>query len=146
MNVAIASDNGRNQGIGFAIPSNAARRIFDKLASEGQVPRGFLGVVLRDLEGQRLPELGKQDGGGVVIDRVEAETPARRAGLRPGDIVVRFNNEALARFDAIRHLQQLVSGMDPGSEATLEILRGGERQRITVILGNDQPICRDNNT
>ena len=134
VNVALASENGRNGGIGFAIPSNAARKILDKLISEGRVPRGFLGVEPTEL-GDRFRELGKQDVGGALINKVLDGTPAFRAGLRRDDIVVRVNNEPLARTDAEKHLRRLIASIDPGTQATLEVLRAGQRLRINVQLG-----------
>jgi len=135
VNVAIASDNGRNQGIGFAIPSNTARRIFEKLASEGEVARGYLGIALEDLTGPRVKLLGASDGGGVVVTQALPNQAASKAGLRQGDVIVRVNNDPLLRGEPGRHLRQLIAEMDPGTEVSLEILRSGDRSRITVTVG-----------
>src|SRR5262249_54803592 len=71
INVAIASDNGGNQGIGFAIPSNTAREIFTHLVDKGEVVRGYLGVALRDLSRPEARELGVTETGGVLVAQVE---------------------------------------------------------------------------
>jgi S1-C subfamily serine protease len=134
VNVALASDNGRNQGIGFAIPSNAARKIFDRLVTEGKIPHGFLGISLPRDDQPPQVELGKQDVGGAVIERVQPNTPAGKSGLRDGDIVVRFNNEVLARNEPCKHLKQMISSIEPGTKVTLVVLRGGQRLEIEAVL------------
>jgi S1-C subfamily serine protease len=135
INVAIASDNGRNQGIGFAIPSNTARNIFDKLATEGEVPRGYLGIALDDLTGPRVKELALEDGGGVLVTKVMPNQPASKAGLQGGDIIVRFNDDLFARNQPGRQLRQLISEVEPGTEVRLEVLREGQRLRLPVTVG-----------
>ncbi|GEM_PF-3377370 len=134
INVAIASDNGGNQGIGFAIPSNMTKKIVDQLIEKGEVPRGYLGIGLEELTGPKAKALGITDGG-VVITRIVPGEPAQLAGLQNGDVIVRINNEALSQFQPIRHLRQLIVDVMPDSEATLEIVRNGQRQTVKVKVG-----------
>ncbi len=135
VNVAIATDNGRNQGIGFAIPSNDAHKIMDKLLQQGEVPRGYLGIALEDATGPRLKELDRTDGGGVVVVQVLPDQAAVKAGLLPADMIVRFENEILSRIEPGRHLRQLVAQVEPGTDVKLEIIRGGERMTVTATVG-----------
>ena len=135
VNVAIATDNGRNQGIGFAIPSNDAHKIMDKLLQQGEVPRGYLGIALEDATGPRLKELDRTDGGGVVVVQVLPDQAAVKAGLLPADMIVRFENEILSRIEPGRHFAQLVAQVEPGTDVKLEIIRGGERMTVTATVG-----------
>ncbi len=135
INVAIASDNGGNQGIGFAIPSNVAKKIFEQLVQQGEVARGYLGIGLEEVVGARAKEMGIADQGGVLVAQVLANQAAAKAGLKVGDIIVRFNKEVLERHYPVRHLRQLIVDTDPGATIALEILRDGETHTIQVQVG-----------
>jgi len=134
INVAIVTDNGGNQGLGFAIPSNTAKKITEQLLTNGQVPRGYLGIAMEELPGPQAKAL-KIDDGGVIVKEVVKGEAAGKAGLRNGDIILKVNKDALSRLQPIRHFRQLVVDLEPGSEVTLEILRGEERQHIAVKIG-----------
>ncbi|HZZ81905.1 MAG TPA: trypsin-like peptidase domain-containing protein [Gemmataceae bacterium] len=134
INVAIASDNGLNQGIGFAIPSNTAKKIAEQLLIKGEVPRGYLGIAMEELPAQRAKAL-KLDDGGIVVKDVEKGQAAAKAGLQSGDIIIRVNKDALNRTQPIRHFRQLVVDLEPGATATLEALRGDERRQFEVTVG-----------
>ncbi|MBI3821828.1 MAG: trypsin-like peptidase domain-containing protein [Planctomycetes bacterium] len=134
INAMIASDTGRAQGIGFAIPSNTARRVAEHLLTNGEVPRGFLGIFMEEVPPPDAKKL-KIDGGAVAIKRVERGSAAEKAGLLKDDLILRINKEPLERLKAMRHLRQLVSDLDPGTEISIEILRGDERRQITLTLG-----------
>lgn len=135
INVAIASDNGGNQGIGFAIPSNTAKKIFDQLVAQGEVPRGYLGIALEEIAGPRAKELGLGEQGGVLITQVIPDQAGEKAGLRTGDVILRFNNEALLQGQPVRHLRQLIVDTEPETQVSLEILRGGKKQNVPVKVG-----------
>ena len=139
INVAIASDNGGNQGIGFAIPSNTAKKIFEQLLTQGEVLRGYLGIGLDEVPGDKAKALGLGDQGGVRITLVQPDQPAARAGLHVGDVITRFNNEAFASDQAVRHFRQLISDTDPSGEVSLEILRNGQKQNFQVKVGKRPP-------
>jgi S1-C subfamily serine protease len=136
INVAIASDNGGNQGIGFAIPSNTVKKICEQLLTKGEVPRGYLGIAMDELPALRIKSL-KLDGGAILVKEVLPGEAASRAGLQRGDIILRINKHALSRVQPIRHFRQLVVDLEPGSGAELEILRADERERrhITLTVG-----------
>ncbi len=139
INVAIASDNGASQGIGFAIPSNTARKIFQQLAAEGEVVRGYIGVALMDLPPPKARALGLDDAGAVLVTEVVLDHPARQAGIQAGDIVLRFNNDELARLEPMRHLRQRILETAPGRLINLEILRGDQRLTVAVQVGRRPP-------
>jgi serine protease Do len=134
INAMIASETGGNQGIGFAIPSNTAKKIADLLLTKGEVPRGFLGIIMEELGGPEAKAL-KIDDGGVIVKKVVAGEAADKAGIKQGDIIVRVNKETLQRFKPMRHLRQLVADLDPGTEISIEIVRDEERRQITLTLG-----------
>jgi len=135
INVAIASETGGNQGIGFAIPSNTARRIFEQLVGQGEVIRGYLGAGLEELDGAESKTLGLVDQGGVRITQVLPQQAAANAGLRKGDVIVRFKNEPLDPQHALRQLRQWILQVDPETEVPVEILRDGTHQTINVRMG-----------
>ena len=117
-----------------AIPSNTAKKIARQLIEHGEVPRGFLGIALKELDGPDAKTLGLADGGVVVRNVVPGE-PAHQAGMKAGDVVVRVNQEPLSVQQPVRHFRQLIVDVAPDSEVTLEILRGGHRQSLKVKVG-----------
>jgi S1-C subfamily serine protease len=135
INVAIASETGSSQGIGFAIPSNTARKIFEQLVGQGEVIRGYLGVALEELTGPELKTLGLADSGGVRIAKVLPKQAAANAGLQAGDIIVRFKNETLDPHQALRQLRQWILRADPEAQVAVEIIRSGTHQMIQVQMG-----------
>jgi S1-C subfamily serine protease len=135
INVAIASDeHGRGQGIGFAIPSNTVKKIADELLAKGEVRRGYLGVALDDVPGPLARTL-KIDDGAVLLKDVLPKQPASAAGLMAGDIVVGVNNERLSRQQPTRHFRQLIVDLEPGSQASFEIVRDQQHRSIDVTIG-----------
>jgi serine protease Do len=91
INTAIFSQSGGNMGIGFAVPSNMARSILEQLVQSGKVVRGWLGVSIQDLSPDLAGQFGLSETRGVLVSDVLAESPAKRAGLERGDIVVEFD-------------------------------------------------------
>jgi serine protease Do len=134
INVAIASDNGGNQGIGFAIPSNTARRISEQLLADGEVQRGYLGIGLEELPAARARAL-KLDEGAVLVKEVVAGEAGDLAGLQGGDIILGVGRETLHRQQASRHLRQIIVDTEPGTQVTLHILRGNGRRELPVTIG-----------
>ena len=134
INAMIASDTGGNQGIGFAIPSNTAKRIAELLLTTGEVARGFLGVTMDELPAPQAKALNIDDGA-IIVRTVLTKGPADKAGIKPGDIIVRINKETLQMQKPMRHLRQIVGDLDPGTAITMEIIRGEERQQMTLTLG-----------
>ena len=121
INTWIISRTGGYQGIGFAVPINMARFVMDRLTHEGKVTRGFLGVrpqllTLNLAKAFHLPD----DSSGVMVGEVEPNTPADKAGVKNGDVIVEINGK---KMTDPRSLVLFVSQMSPGSRVTLRILR-----------------------
>lgn len=135
INVAIASDNGANQGIGFAIPSNTVKKVFEQLVEHGEVPRGYIGVALGDLTRAQAEELGLKKHGGVLVAQVLPNQPAARAGMKVGDVIVRYNGEPLGPVLPNRHLRGLIVDTEVGRAVPVEVLRDGRRETLTLRIG-----------
>jgi len=126
--------NPSGQGIGFAIPINLARHVADQLVAHGEVKRSGLGVELADL----TPELAEGFGldarqQGVLISRVFADTPADRAGLKRGDVIVEFNGQSVSEMQKFR---LKVADTAVGSKVHLAVVRDGKRLAMPVTLAD----------
>jgi serine protease Do len=132
VNTAIASRTGLSAGYGFAVPVELARRVADDLIRYGRVRRPILGVSIADVfpedaEVYRLPSVA-----GVLIQGFSGvDSPAQRAGLRQGDVVVAVNGQPVQR---VNELQRVIRTQQPGETVTLEAIRGGRRQQFRVQL------------
>ena len=135
INTAIASNSGGNEGIGFSIPSNLARHVFDQLLTYGRVRRGYLGVELDnnfDLTAARRLGLSRVAGARVTrVYRMNRPTPAAVAGIRPDDIIMTFNGVPVADEN---HLINLVSLAEIGRAVEIEVYRAGRRQSLKLTL------------
>ncbi|HYF08492.1 MAG TPA: DegQ family serine endoprotease [Acetobacteraceae bacterium] len=132
VNTAIFSPSGGNIGIGFAVPSNLVRRIVEDLRTQGRVERGWLGVSLQPLDPELARALGLPQAQGALIRGVEPGSPAARAGLRAGDVVVALDGRPV---EDPRELAGVVAQARPGREVALTVLRDGQRREQTVALG-----------
>ncbi|MEX2188525.1 MAG: DegQ family serine endoprotease [Pirellulales bacterium] len=135
INTAISSRSGGYQGVGFAIPIDIARFVSDQLVKNGTVKRAYLGAAIQPL----MPDLAKEfhvdANRGALVSKVMPESPAEKAGLKRGDVVVRFGDQAIVSPS------QLVSEVEQtptGQTRTLEFIRDGKPQRIDVTL-REQP-------
>jgi Do/DeqQ family serine protease len=123
INTAIFSQSGGYQGIGFAVPSSLAREVVDELIAFGEVRRGSIGYVeLAPLTTRVAGELGAPDADGLLVTRLRRDSPAYAAGLRPGDIVVRFDGTPVDRSTT---LSRLVQDAEVGSTVTMTVVRDG---------------------
>jgi len=126
--------NTQGQGIGFAIPINLARKISAQLQSEGQVVRGYLGMVPRELDDATREALGLDlDVKGVFVDMVQENTPAEKGGLKDGDVITKVNGKPVDDPSAFRFM---IAELKPGTEIKLDILRDGDEKKLTFTLGN----------
>jgi len=139
INFAIVSDTGLNQGIGFAIPSNTVKEVFRQLKEKGEVERGFLGAVLQDLDINEAKGLGLQRAGAVLVRTTEVDKPAWSAGLRAGDIIVKYNGEALGASNPRRQLWQLIMDTKVGTQIPLVVVRDDTWSTKTVTIGKRPP-------
>jgi serine protease Do len=131
MTTAIVSPSGGSVGIGFAIPSEIIRPIVAELRAKGHIDRGWLGVALRDTdETSSGPSSGPSSG--IVIAVVERNSPALRAGLRAGDVVIAVNGDPV---DSSRALIRAVAAVPPGNNVRLRVRRQGRELDIPVTVG-----------
>jgi Do/DeqQ family serine protease len=133
INTAIASKSGGYAGIGFAIPTNMARPIMEMLIKDGKVSRGYLGVSIGTATPviAREEKLGAQHG--ALIARVEADSPASRAGLTAGDVVTGINGAEIRTGYVLRNTIAMIK---PGSTVDLEVVhRDGNKATIKAKLG-----------
>jgi len=136
INTAIAGSSG-NIGIGFAIPINMAKHVYDQLIKGGTVERGFLGVSVEDLTPETAPFFGlKEDVKGVLIPEVTEGSAADKAGLKHNDVVLELNGKPAESRDAFRNQ---IAMLEPGSQIDLVVWRDGKRQTLTVKLGKRPP-------
>jgi Do/DeqQ family serine protease len=119
------------QGIGFAIPINLARQVAEQLIATGEVTRGWLGVSIQPLDPALAESYGLQKVVGAVVTKVLLDTPAERAGLQRGDVLLTFAGKAVR---GVRELQLLVASAPIGKGVPVEILRDGRRLVLTVVI------------
>jgi Do/DeqQ family serine protease len=132
VNTAIFSQSGGYQGIGFAIPSNLARRVVSDFLTYGEVRRGSMGYVeYGPLTTQQAADLGARDGRGLYVGRMRRDSAAYEGGLRPGDIIITFNGTAVNDSGL---LSRLIQDAAIGSTAAIEILRDGRRMQLKVSM------------
>lgn len=129
MNTAIVR---QANGIGFAVPVNLVKDVVERLATEGKVSRGWLGVGIQPLTPELARGMGLDTEEGAVVSQVFPGGPADDAGLRVGDVVVSFQGSPVE--DAGR-LTRLVGAEKPGARAQVVVLRGGDRKELSVTLG-----------
>jgi serine protease Do len=127
INTAIVAEG---QGLGFAIPINLAKWVADQLMAKGRVVRGWLGVVIQEITPEIAETIGVKEG--ILISQVAPGSPAEKAGLKVGDIIVAIDGEKVRE---VRELQFRVMKTPPGTEITLTIIRGGKEQSIKAKVG-----------
>jgi S1-C subfamily serine protease len=131
INVAYIPPEGGAVAIGFAIPAPTARTVVDDLLKDGKAEHAYLGVELRPLTPDIVSQLNVSVDAGAVVSAVVRSSPADRAGVRPGDIVVRIADRDVREVeDAFAELRE----HRPGERVELELLRDGKRQTVTVTL------------
>lgn len=131
INSQILSPTGGNIGIGFAIPTNMARSVAEQLIKGGKVRRGRLGVSIQPVTSDIAASLGMQDVRGVIVNSVEQGSPAERAGLKQGDVILKFNGADINDGNSLRNM---VASAGPGAEAKLTVLREGREQQVGATL------------
>ena len=132
INTAIFSRSGGYMGIGFAIPINLAKQIADQLIEKGEVTRGYLGIVIQALTAELAESFGVEQTQGILVAQVSKDSPAERAGIRQGDIIVAYRGKPVRDVGGFRNL---VSLTEPGNRENLTIRRNGEEKNLTVVIG-----------
>ncbi|MDX9752956.1 MAG: DegQ family serine endoprotease [bacterium] len=132
INTAIFSRSGGYMGIGFAIPIDMAKKIMDQLKETGTVTRGFIGIFIQDITPQMAKSLELSNPDGILVSDVEKDSPAEKAGLKPGDIITHLNGQEVNRSAAFRNEVAL---MAPETVIKLTIVRDRKEQAIDLKLG-----------
>lgn len=143
INTAIVSRSGGYMGIGFAIPSNLARNIMNQIIDKGSVTRGFLGVSLQPVDKDIAEAFNLPKPEGALISEIVKDSPAEKAGLKQGDIILEYNGIAVKSLHTFRNE---ISLMNPGSTVHLKVNRKGETLPITVSLGTANSVLNVGNT
>ena len=132
INSQIYSRSGGYQGLSFAIPINVALKVKDQIVSSGRVSHARLGVSVQELNQALAESFGLKRAEGALVSTVQPGSAAERAGLQPGDVIVKFDGKPIG---AAGELSALVGQAAPGDKAKLEILRKGETRELSATLG-----------
>ena len=132
INSAIVSQSGGFQGIGFAIPVNLARKIMNDIITNGKVVRGWLGVYIQNITPELAKALDLNSTKGVLVSKVQKDSPAEKAGMKEEDVILSFNGKALNNAS---ELSTWVASSSPGQDITLAVLRDGKEMSVKVNLG-----------
>jgi Do/DeqQ family serine protease len=136
INTVIYSRSGGNQGIGFAIPIDQATEVMNKLIEGKPIIRGYLGIMMQPLNKEIRGYIDYKEGDGVYVRAVVRGSPAQKAGLLPGDVIIKINNTVITDE---RMALRLVSGLIPGKNYPLEIFRKGEYLSFIVTPSERKP-------
>ncbi len=131
INSAIFSRSGGYMGIGFAIPINMAKAVKDQLIKNGKVVRGWLGVVIQEIDEDLAKSFGLKKTEGVLISEVAENSPAKKAGLKSGDIILEMNGHKV--YD-IGELRNKIALTPPGTKVNFLILREDKKKKVTVTI------------
>ncbi len=132
INTAILSQSGGSIGIGFAIPVSIAKQVMEQLIATGAVTRGWVGVELQEITPELAESFKLSTTAGVLVAGVQRGSPADRAGVKPGDIVVSVDGKPARDPDSMRNL---IIALAPGRQATLELRRGQSNLDLRVNVG-----------
>jgi len=132
INTAIASRSGGYQGIGFAIPSNSVKLIMADLIKEGKVRRGLLGVNIQNLTESLAKSFDRESSDGALVSQVMPGSAAEKAGVRSGDIIVKFNGKVVK---GASELKNMVGKVKPSTETTLTVFRDGKTIKFNTKIG-----------
>ncbi len=132
INSQIYSRSGGFMGISFSIPIDEAMRIADQLRATGSVTRGRIGVQIAPVDKEVAESLGLAAEQGALVRSVEANAPADKAGIQPGDIITKFNGKNIERTS---DLPRLVGETKPGTTVSVTLLRNGSSKNVSVVIG-----------
>ena len=135
VNTAIYGNSGGNMGIGFAIPINQARSVMKTLIADGKVVRGYLGVSIQEVNPELAAAMNLAADQKVLVAGVGSDTPAAKAGLKQGDVILSFRGEHMPSVNALRYA---VANVKPGETVPVEVLRDGKKVTLSVKI-TEQP-------
>lgn len=133
INSQIYSRSGGSIGLSFAIPASVAVGVIEQLKDHGKVQRGWLGVAIQDVNKRLAESLQLGTPQGALISAVEPGSPADKGGIKPGDVIVRFDGQIIVDSGDLPHV---VGMMAPGENAKVEIYREGKRKKLTMKVGS----------
>jgi len=137
INTAIYSETGGYQGVGFAVPANLAKKVVEQLVSKGRVARGSIGITqIRPVDEETAIALGLKEATGALVYEILRGSPADRAGMEPGDVVVAVDGEAIP--DAARFRRKLAAA-EIGSTLRVTAMRNGKKREIKVPVQEAEP-------
>jgi len=144
INTAIFSKSGGYMGIGFAIPINLAQDIANQLMSDGEVTRGHIGILIQELSPELAKSFDLDKGEGILVAQVMDDSPAAKAGMKQGDIIISFRDTPVSSAGALRNLVALSS---PESKASITVMRDGKKIMLNVTIGklsqHEEPVLSD---
>lgn len=130
MNSAIASKTGMFSGLGFAIPVDMVTNVADQLIKNGRVSRGYLGILIRDLDA-KMAKTFNYNGKGVLVESPIEGGPGAKAGLKDGDIIVQLDGHAISSGEELR---RYVAGVKPGGKIDAKIFRDGKTLDLPLVV------------
>lgn len=146
INSQIFTRSGGFMGLSFAIPINVAMDVADQLREDGQVDRGWLGVMIQPVSRDLAESFGMENAVGALVADLDPEGPAAEGGLQAGDVIIGVNGEEVDRSST---LPRLIGRVAPGSDVSLTVIRDGEEIEESVELGNwpdsEQSVSNDSN-
>jgi serine protease Do len=135
INTAIFSQTGGNIGIGFAIPTNSVKDLLPQLKEKGRVVRGYLGTTVQKITPEIANSLGLKENGGALVADVVQGSPAEKAGIKTGDIIVEFDRKAIKDSS---DLPPVVARITPGMTVQLKVMREGKQVSLPITVGELQ--------
>jgi serine protease Do len=136
VNTAIFSPSGGSVGIGFAIPADTVKTVVAQLKDKGSVTRGWIGVQIQTVTAEIAESLGLKETQGALVAEPQANSPAMKAGIVAGDVIIAVNGDAVK--DA-RDLAKKIGAAAPGASVKLTVIRGGAEKTLTLTLGELPP-------
>jgi len=132
INSVIATSIGQFAGVGLAIPINMVKAVLPTLTSGGKIVRGFLGIGIQELTSDLAQQFGANTINGALVSDISKGGPADKAGLKPGDIILRYDGKSI---QDTAHLKNMVAATPPGARVKIEILRNGKEEPLTATVG-----------
>lgn len=132
INTAIVTRSGGYMGIGFAIPSNLAKHVMDQIITSGVVKRAYLGVILQSIDQQLAEAMSLDRSEGILVAEVMKDSPASKAGLQEGDIIISLNGKKVKNVNKFRNEVAL---MNPGSKISVHLSRNNKIVKLKIPLG-----------
>jgi serine protease Do len=139
INSQIFTTSGSYAGISFAIPIDEAMRISDQLRTQGKVVRGRIGVLIGEVQREVADAIGLQKAAGALVSSVEGDGPADKAGVKPGDVIVKYEGK---QVESSNDLRRMVASTKPGTKVTTTVWRNGAPRDLQITVGEmqqDQP-------